>query len=147
MVLTHSRRCCCSERRYKRIEFITTVLVAASRLRRRCALLLGDRVSGAVDIADGFSLKVFSLPAAAIALAFSTFGSPAWCERVVCYPYWCLEKGYARFTGPRSDIHSGPSARLAPSCGRPWSMVFTAATVAYFLSNRVAPGLASEGPR
>ena len=38
----------------------------------------------------------------AIAAAFGTFGiTGVGASELYAYPYWCLEKGYARFTGPR----------------------------------------------
>lgn len=58
------------------------------------------------DIQRGFG---FHLPAGsrgkqALITALSTFGIiGVGATELITYPYWCLEKGYARFTGPRSD--------------------------------------------
>jgi len=59
-------------------------------------------------------------------------------SELVTYPYWCLEKGYARFTGP-----SDPSAAWADRargwlCVMRWDagvsmVIYTFATVAFYL--------------
>jgi Mn2+/Fe2+ NRAMP family transporter len=127
---------------YKRIERITTVLVAGVTVTTvACVLLLpatGFPLRPA-EVAEGLNpLGVFSLPAAAIALAFSTFGiTGVGASELYAYPYWCLEKGYARFTGPRND-----DPRWAERA-RGWlrvmrldswvsMVVFTVATVAFY---------------
>ena len=39
-----------------------------------------------------------------MALAFSAFGiTGVGASELFAYPYWCIEKGYARYAGPRSD--------------------------------------------
>ena len=41
---------------------------------------------------------------AGVLTALATFGIiGVGAAELIAYPYWCLEKGYARFTGPRSD--------------------------------------------
>lgn len=43
----------------------------------------------------------FQLPAAAVGYAIAAFGlTGVGGDEIVAYNYWCLEKGYARFTGP-----------------------------------------------
>ena len=81
----------------------------------------------------------FALPATGIALAFSTFGiTGVGASELFAYPYWCIEKGYARSVGPRSD-DEGWERRA-----RGWlrvmkldawfsMVVFTVATVAFYL--------------
>ncbi len=52
------------------------------------------------DLERGFELAV---PPAAVALAFSAFGiTGVGASELFAYPYWCIEKGYARYTGVRS---------------------------------------------
>jgi manganese transport protein len=92
-----------------------------------------------VDLADGFSLKVLYLPAAAIAAAFSAFGiTGVGASELYAYPYWCLEKGYARSTGPRCDDPAwAERARgwLRVMILDAWvsMVVFTVATVAFYI--------------
>jgi len=63
---------------------------------------------GEGDIIDGLR---FRLPpkdpgsgAAPLATALATFGIiGVGASELIAYPYWCLEKGYARFTGPHDE--------------------------------------------
>ncbi|MFP4096556.1 MAG: Nramp family divalent metal transporter [Cyclobacteriaceae bacterium] len=51
------------------------------------------------NIAEGLS---FRLPAAAVGVAIAAFGiTGVGGDEIMYYNYWCLEKGYARFTGPQ----------------------------------------------
>lgn len=53
------------------------------------------------DIASGFEFK---LPAALLGVAFGAFGiTGVASDEIIAYNYWCLEKGYAAYTGPRTD--------------------------------------------
>lgn len=50
------------------------------------------------DLASGFA---FRLPSEAVALAMGAFGiTGIGALEIFMYPYWCLEKGYAAWTGP-----------------------------------------------
>jgi len=51
------------------------------------------------DIAEGLS---FRLPAGTVGFALAAFGlTGVGGDEILSYNYWCIEKGYARFTGPR----------------------------------------------
>jgi Mn2+/Fe2+ NRAMP family transporter len=127
---------------YRRIERITTFLVAGVTLTTVACVAILPAMGypiGWSDLEDGFSLRVFSLPAVAVALAFSTFGiTGVGASELYAYPYWCLEKGYGRFTGPRTDAPAWSER------ARGWirvmyldawvsMVVFTVATVAFYL--------------
>ncbi len=82
------------------------------------------------DVSEGIN------PVATALAAFGIIGVGA--SELVAYPYWCLEKGYARFTGRRND--SDAWAQRA----RGWlrvmhfdafvsMIVYTTATLAFFL--------------
>jgi Mn2+/Fe2+ NRAMP family transporter len=124
---------------YKRLEKVTTFLVALVTLMT-VACVAGlpwtdfpVRLSG---LATGLT---FAVPTAGAALAFSTFGiTGVGASELVTYPYWCIEKGYARFSGPRSpDEKWARRARgwLAVMQLDAWfsMLVFTTATVAFYL--------------
>jgi Mn2+/Fe2+ NRAMP family transporter len=89
-----------------------------------------------IELSEGFK---FLLPATGVALAFSTFGiTGVGASELFAYPYWCIEKGYARFVGPRSaDAAWGTRARgwLRVMQLDAWfsMVVFTLATVAFYL--------------
>ena len=89
---------------YSRIEKATTFMVVSfTFITIACAVLLNwtpHRI-GFQEIVDGFK---FQLPAGGLAVAFGVFGiTGVGATELIYYPYWCLEKGYARFVGPRTD--------------------------------------------
>ncbi len=104
------------------------------------------------SLEQGFTLAV---PAAAVALAFSAFGiTGVGASELVAYPYWCIEKGYARSTGPRTEDDDW--ARRARGWTRVMQLdawfsmvVFTVATVAFYLLGAAVlnrEGLDPKGP-
>ncbi len=140
---------------YRRLERVTTVLVAAVTLFTVLSVLALQWTRfriGWSDITSGFQLK---MPAATIALAFSAFGiTGVGASELVAYPYWCIEKGYARYVGPRHDSDDWRDRALGwirvMRLDAWFSMiVFTVATVAfYFLGAAVLhpQGLDPRGP-
>lgn len=53
------------------------------------------------DVQQGLT---FQLPPAIVAIAIAAFGiTGVGGDEILYYNYWCLEKGYAAFTGPRED--------------------------------------------
>jgi manganese transport protein len=108
---------------------LVTVFAAAVLLRRPGAVSVAD-------LADGLS---FQLPAAGLVTAIAVFGiTGVGATELVMYPYWCVEKGYARFVGPRED-NAAWTARA-----RGWIRVmhldiacslaiYTMATIAFYL--------------
>ncbi len=53
------------------------------------------------DLASGLT---FRLPAESLGLALAAFGITGVASgEITMYPYWCIEKGYAAWTGPRDD--------------------------------------------
>jgi Mn2+/Fe2+ NRAMP family transporter len=127
---------------YRRIELVTTVLVAGvTFITVACvALLPGMGYPVTVeDVRQGFTVDLLAMPTAAIAAAFGAFGiTGVGAGELYAYPYWCLEKGYARFTGPRDD--SPQWAERARGWMRvmyldAWvsMVVFTVATVAFYV--------------
>jgi manganese transport protein len=124
---------------YERIEKFAFIKVGLFTLLTVCAaaILFGraDPIS-ASDLASGLRLD---LPAAGLATAVAVFGiTGVGATELVMYPYWCVEKGYARFTGPRD----GTPAWTARARG--WIrvmhldilcslVIYTFATVAFYL--------------
>jgi Mn2+/Fe2+ NRAMP family transporter len=53
------------------------------------------------EIASGFT---FELSASIVGVAIGAFGiTGVASDEIIAYNYWCLEKGYAAYTGPRDD--------------------------------------------
>jgi manganese transport protein len=123
---------------YRSIERITTVLVAGVTLVTvLCVIALpGTGFSIAVD--DLMAGLSFTLPAAGIAAAFSTFGiTGVGASELYSYPYWCIEKGYARFAGrcTASDTWADRARgwiRVMTLDAWVSMVVFTVATVAFY---------------
>ena len=140
---------------YRRLERITTVLVAAVTLFTVASVLILQWTTFRItlpDLESGFELAV---PTAAVALAFSAFGiTGVGASELFAYPYWCIEKGYARYTGLRSEddawAHRARGWTRVMQLDAWISMVvFTIATVAfYFLGAAVLhpQGLDPKGP-
>jgi Mn2+/Fe2+ NRAMP family transporter len=108
---------------------LITVFAAAVLLRRAGAVSMDD-------VRDGLS---FRLPAAGLTTAIAVFGiTGVGATELVMYPYWCVEKGYARFVGPRqADAAWAARARgwirvmhLDIVCSL---AIYTMATVAFYL--------------
>ena len=124
---------------YKRLERITTILVATVTLFTVASVAILQwtkfRISFA-NLEQGFQ---FAVPTAALALAFSAFGiTGVGASELFAYPYWCIEKGYARATGRRSEDEGW--ARRARGWTRVMQLdawfsmvVFTVATIAFYL--------------
>ncbi len=93
------------------------------------------------DLAVGFSLTLPPTRAGVSPLvtALSTFGIiGVGASELIAYPYWCLEKGYARFTGPRSDSPAWAERANGWMRVMRWDawcsmLIYTFATVAFYL--------------
>ena len=124
---------------YERIEKLALVKVGFFSLLTVCAAVVLLRRPDAVtmaDLAGGLSLQ---LPAAGLATAIAVFGmTGVGATELVQYPYWCVEKGYAKFVGPREP------SREWVARARGWIRVmhlditcslaiYTLATVAFYL--------------
>lgn len=125
---------------YERIERLATLKVALfSMLTLLCALLLMQRPEyfSWGQLREGLK---FRLPSeGGLATAVAVFGiTGVGASELFMYPYWCVEKGYARFTGARDGTAAWRSRALG------WMSVmhvdilasmfiYTIATVAFFL--------------
>ena len=146
--------------RYGLIQFVATVFVVAFTIVTIATLImLQTKPQWAVtggDIADGLS---FRLPPASektginpVATALAAFGIiGVGASELIMYPYWCLEKGYAKFTGPRDRTQAW--IRRA----RGWlkvlqfdawfsMVVYTFATVAFYLLGAAVLGRTGLNP-
>jgi len=124
---------------YKRLEHITTALVAFVTLVTVACVAGLSWTSYPVD-PEGLKAGLrFARPAAGLALAFSAFGiTGVGASELFAYPYWCIEKGYARSAGARSDDPGWADRAtgwLKVMRLDAWfsMLVFTAATVAFYI--------------
>jgi manganese transport protein len=124
---------------YARIERFALVKVGLFSVLTIFAAAVLFRSANAVTIHDLASGLDFQLPAAGLATAIAVFGiTGVGATELVMYPYWCVEKGYARFVGPR-DASSAWVSRargwirvmhLDITCSL---VIYTLATVAFYL--------------
>ncbi|HXW06496.1 MAG TPA: Nramp family divalent metal transporter, partial [Vicinamibacterales bacterium] len=124
---------------YRRIERFAIVKVGLFTVLTVCAAVVLLRRPGAASLDALGSGLSFRLPPAGLATAMAVFGiTGVGATELVMYPYWCIEKGYARFVGPRD----GSAAWLRRARG--WIRVmhlditcslfiYTMATVAFYL--------------
>jgi Mn2+/Fe2+ NRAMP family transporter len=124
---------------YRRVEGISMLQVALFTVMTVLAAAVLMRMPQYFSwTAIGTGLT-FDLPAQGLATAVAVFGiTGVGATELFMYPYWCLEKGYARFTGPR-DASAAWVARA-----RGWIaimrldivcslVIYTIATVAFYL--------------
>jgi len=131
--------------RYLVIQHISTLLVAVfTAVTVFCVIGLQAHTDWMVhwrDLAAGLS---FRLPPALrnvspLSTALATFGIiGVGTNELISYPYWCLEKGYARFAGPRDATPDWARRALGWMWVMRWDVVVstavcTFATVAFYL--------------
>ncbi len=124
--------------RYSVIEWVSTALVAGFTLTTLVAVVALQftpyAVTGA-QLASGFT---FELPAN-FATAFGAFGLiGVGASELIYYPYWCLEKGYARKLGPddgSAEWRERAAAWLRVMRIDAWTSfaLYTTTTVAFYL--------------
>jgi Mn2+/Fe2+ NRAMP family transporter len=131
--------------RYGMIQTLSTVLVASFTLLTIANLFfLQQQPDWRVRFSEFLSGLSFQLPAGegnsqSIRTALATFGIiGVGAAELIVYPYWCLERGYARFTGK----YDGSAAWVQRAQGwmrvmrlDAWGamIVYTFATVAFYL--------------
>jgi manganese transport protein len=89
---------------YNVIEKVSLLMIAGFTIATITAVFMLQFTSFSfswADIGEGFQFK---LPPAIVAVAFGAFGiTGVGADEIVAYNYWCIEKGYAAYTGPRND--------------------------------------------
>ena len=124
---------------YRVVERVTTLMVVAFTVMTVLSVVLlpwAGHSIGWREIASGFE---FRIPPAAVGAALVMFGiTGAGAGDLITYPYWCIEKGYARNIGPRREDEAW--RRRAKGWLRvmhldAWlsMVVYTVATVAFYL--------------
>jgi Mn2+/Fe2+ NRAMP family transporter len=91
---------------------------------------------GFSDIATGLQ---FSLPAGVLGAAIAMFGlTGITSDEITYYPYWCIEKGYARWTGPNDGTEEwrtrarGWIRVMYKDAAVSW-VVYTVGTLAFYI--------------
>ena len=90
--------------KYSRIEGIAVFLIAIFSLFTIACVFLLQATPYAIALTDIIEGVSFQMPAAVIGVALGAFGiTGVSSDEAISYPYWCLEKGYAQFTGARTQ--------------------------------------------
>ena len=124
---------------YKLVERTSTIMVAMFTFMTVVCVVLLPWTGHALTWGDVASGLTFDIPEAAIAAAVVMFGiTGVGASELIAYPYWCIEKGYARFAGPRDN--SAAWSRRAAGWMRvlkldAWvsMIIYMAATIAFYL--------------
>jgi len=123
---------------YRRIEGLTTILVVGLTLVTvvaTAALFFTIYAPRFDAIVDGLAFKI---PKEGIADAFAVFGiTGVGATELFYYPYWCLEKGYAKYTGvndgsPEWNRRAQGWIRVMKLDAWISMIVFTLSTVAFY---------------
>lgn len=145
--------------RYHFIQNFSTILVASFTLvtigNLAALQFTPDWAISGSEVLQGLS---FSLPQTSIAgttpliTALATFGIiGVGASELVTYPYWCVERGYARFTG-KHDASDGWATRAAGWMRvMQWDawgsmVIYTFATIAFYLLGAAILGRSGLNP-
>ncbi len=146
--------------RYRAIQTIATAMVATfTSVTVINVCLLQSHETWAVSWREIWEGMQFRLPptgtsptARPLATALATFGIiGVGAAELVAYPYWCLEKGYARFTGPRDESEAWADRARGWMRVMRWDawcsmLVYTFATIAFYLLGAAILGRSGLNP-
>jgi Mn2+/Fe2+ NRAMP family transporter len=139
---------------YRRIErFTTVIVVSVTLITVAAAASLGatDYPVRLEAVKDGLT---FRIPPDGIPYAFAVFGiTGVGATELFYYPYWCLEKGYARYVGyadgsPEWEHRAKGWIRVMYLDAWISMVVFTVSTVAFYMMGAAVlhpQGLVPEG--
>jgi hypothetical protein len=145
--------------RYGFIQAFSTFLVVTFTLVTVITLIMLQGTGWAVSSQELMSGLSFSLPPASDSLvknpistalaALGIIGMGA--VELIMYPYWCLEKGYAKFTGLRDGTYGWIKRargwiRVLYTDAWVSMLVYTFATVAFFLLGAAVLGRSGLNP-
>jgi manganese transport protein len=124
---------------YHRIEAIAMVKVGVFTLITLLAAVVLTRMPQYFSWSSVWEGMKFQLPEKGLATALAVFGiTGVGAAELYAYPYWCVEKGYARWTGPHENSEAWRQR------ARGWikvmntdvifsMIVYTVATIAFYL--------------
>ena len=124
---------------YRPIEKISLVMMCMFTLLTLACVAFLQFTEYAVSWANIFEGMRFGLPKAAVGVAIAAFGiTGVGGDEIMYYNYWCIEKGYAAYTGPKKDTPEW--VRRAKGWIKVMYMdallamvIYTIATVAFYL--------------
>lgn len=125
--------------RYRVVEGISTVLVVAVTVFAVVILFLVQGTEFSWSIAQLGEGMRFQIAVGSIGVALSMFGlTGVGAGEITAYTYWCVEKGYAAWTGPRDDSDAwrdrarGWISVMKVDAWVSW-VIYTVSTAAFYL--------------
>jgi manganese transport protein len=89
---------------YVVIERLSLLMVAAFTIMTIAAVFALNYTDYNISLEELASGLTFELSGAVIAVAIGAFGlTGVASDEIIAYNYWCIEKGYAAYAGPRAD--------------------------------------------
>ena len=89
---------------YRYIEKLSLIMIGLFSLFTLFSLVSLQFTPYAISWKNIWEGLQFKLPPESVGIALAAFGiTGVGGDEIMHYPYWCLEKGYASFTGPRRD--------------------------------------------
>ncbi len=89
---------------YRFIEKFSIIMIGIFTLLTFTSLYFLQYTPFAINAENIWQGLTFDLPTAAVGVAIAAFGiTGVGGDEIMYYNYWCIEKGYATFTGPRDD--------------------------------------------
>jgi manganese transport protein len=89
---------------YSLVEKSSLVMIVGFTVLTVISLVAVNYTPFGFTWSDVLSGLEFKLPASLIGVAFGAFGiTGVASDEIIAYNYWCLEKGYAAYTGPRTN--------------------------------------------
>jgi len=145
--------------KYRFIQLLSTVMVIGFTLVTLVTLGLLQTTEWAVtasEVGNGLSFKLppsgMSQSAQPLTTALAAFGIIGiGAAELIMYPYWCLEKGYAKSTGPRQEtqawaIRARGWMRVMVTDAWVSMVIYTFATIAFFLLGAAVLGRTGLNP-
>jgi Mn2+/Fe2+ NRAMP family transporter len=124
---------------YERVERLAMIKVGLFTLITLLAAVVLTRMPQYFSWADLMQGMTFQIPDAGLATALAVFGiTGVGATELYAYTYWCVEKGYARYTGPYEQSEAW--RRRARGWIRVMNtdvifsmIIYTVATIAFYL--------------
>jgi manganese transport protein len=124
--------------RYKPVEAGSTIMVALFTISTIVAMITLQWTPYRVTTANLVEGLSFHMPAS-FTVAFAALGiTGVGASELIYYPYWCLEKGYARHIGPRDgsaawNLRARGWLRVLHADATVSLLIYTGATVAFYI--------------
>lgn len=132
-------------------SLVMTVMFTVLTITAVCFLTFTPYAISWSEIGSGFT---FNLSPEIVAVAIGAFGiTGVASDEIIAYNYWCIEKGYAAYTGPREDSEQWKRRvkgwiRVMYLDAAVAMVIYTAVTAAFYLLGAAvlhSKGIAPEG--